>query len=196
VLLLLIVTSAGNIGAADDGRSQLANEKLKVIISNRGQLLSVENPGASEAYVFESDAFELDTDLGMFSNRDIRPTSLRQENGRITYQFDYDKVSLQLIYSLKGKNAFFRRTLKIDNKSTLRVKNLVMGRTRFSRKAKETMHYRTFIAAPTVNFIRYTRGGLFTGIENPYFHSDMSNDGMTLSFGTSPDPEAGRGIPV
>lgn len=164
-MLLLLVISSGQVIAADGGACQLANKKLKVIISNTGKLLSVENSAASEKYAFESDDFELETDQGIFSNRDAKPAGVRETKGRIVYKFDYGKVAVSLIYTIKGENGFVRRSLKVENKAPLRIKNLVLGRTKFARAARETLHYTTFIAAPTVNFIRYEKGGLFSGIE-------------------------------
>jgi hypothetical protein len=181
-MMLLLVIYAGRVIAADDGFSLLANTKLKVIISNTGKLLSVENVLAGEKYSFASDEFELDTDLGLFSNRDTKPTSVKTGPRRVVYRFDFDKVGVSLIYTLKGENSFFRRSVKVENKGSLRVKNLVLGRTKFVRPSKETVHYTTFIAAPTVNFIRYETGGLFSGIENPYFNTEMNDKGMALAF--------------
>ena len=51
----------------------------------------------------------------------------------------------------------------------------------------------TFIAAPTVEFIRHDKGGLFTGIENPYFKADLSEQGVTLSFEPALILKAGEG---
>ncbi len=187
-LLLLMMVSC----TADEIR-QLSNNTLKVTVSPAGQLLSVENLLASEMYVFESDGFELDTDQGIFSNINQKPVSVIQEQGGIVYQFNYGDVQVDLAYVLKGENGFFRRTLKVDNKVPLRVNNLVMGRTTFERQAEETLHYRTFIAAPTVNFIRFENGGMFCGIENSYFHSDIDNKGMTLAFEPALILKAGEG---
>ena len=95
---------------------------------------------------------------------------------------------------LAGNNGFFRRALSISNAVPLRVKNLVSGTTTFTAPARETVHYVTFIAAPTVEFIRHDKGGLFTGIENPYFKADLSEQGVALSFEPGPDPESRRGL--
>ena len=190
--LFLAVCSEQLIGA-DIRSSQLGNGKLNVVISDTGKLLSVENLAAGEKYLFESYEFELDTDLGLFPNRNTKPASVKRQKGRVVYRFDYGKVSLSLIYTIKGYNGFVRRSLKVENKTPLRVKNLVLGRTKFARPARETVHYTTFIAAPTVNFIRYETGGLFSGIENPYFRTDMNDKGMTLSFEPSLILKAGEG---
>ena len=161
---------------------QLANEKLKVIISDTGKLLSIENFLASENYGIESDLFEVDTDQGLLSNRNTKPIKVRNEITSFVYQFEYGQIKIDMVYTLKGDNGFIRRTLKIISEAPLRLKSLVLGQTQFSSEARETLHYKTFIAAPTVNFFRYQKGGVFSGIENPYFHTDMDNKGFTLSF--------------
>ena len=82
----------------------------------------------------------------------------------------------------QGNNGFFRRALSLSNTAPLRLKNLAFGPTTFSAPARETVRYVTSIAAPTVEFIRHDQGGLFTGIENPYFQADLSEQGVALSF--------------
>jgi hypothetical protein len=180
--MLVLAVFGGQVVAVEDGARRMANKKLRVAISDTGKLLSVENMAAGEKYSFESDEFELDTDLGVFSNRDTKPISVKGEKGRVAYRFDFGKVGVSLIYTLENDNGFFRRSLKVENKAALRIRNLVLGRTKFAREAKDTVYYTTFIAAPTVNFIRYEKGGLFSGIENPYFNTDMNDKDMTLSF--------------
>ena len=180
--LFVVSNTSGQINGTDHLINQLSNEKLKVIISNSGKLLSIENLLAMEKYGFESDKFELETDLGIFSNKDKNPTRVRKEDNRIIYQFDYGQVSLNLVYTLKGENGFIRRVLKIVNKTPLRVQNLKMGRTRFSKPADETIHYMTFWMSPTVEFIRFKKGGIFTGIENPFYHADLDEKGVALNF--------------
>ena len=168
----------------------LSNEKIRITVSDAGKLESVENPLASETYPFSSDEFELDTDLGVFSNGKTRPTSVTADKNRVVYHYEFGllgkretgKVGADLIYTMKDNNGFFRRELRIANKTPLRVKNLILGKTAFSRPASEVVHYVTFIAAPAVEFVRHDKGGLFTGIENPFFKADLDEKGVALSF--------------
>jgi len=161
----------------------LANDTLRVTLSETGKLDSVENLLAGETYSFGADAFTLDTDLGLFSNNTIKPARVTAGKHRVVFYYEFESsISADLVYSLDGNNGFFRRALSVANKTPLRVKNLILGKTAFSKPAMETVHYVTFIAAPTVEFIRHDKGGLFTGIENPYFKADLSEQGVTLSF--------------
>jgi hypothetical protein len=181
----LLVLLAGRAEAAS-----LANDKLRVTISDDGRLSAVGNLLASETYSFGSDGFTLDTDLGIFSNGTTRPARVTSNTQRIVYQFEFGpetaggapSIKVDLIYTLTADNGFFRRALSVSNAVPLRLKNLVFGPTAFSAPARETVHYVTFIAAPTVEFIRHDKGGFFTGIENPYFKADLSEQGVALSF--------------
>ena len=168
----------------------LANEKIKVTISEAGRLDAVENLLAGETYSFSTDAFALDTDLGIYSNSTTRPARITAGQERIAYHFEFSpggthgtgSISADLVYTLAGNNGFFRRALSISNAAPLRLKNLLFGKTTFTAPAREAVHYVTFIAAPTVEFIRHDKGGLFNGIENPYFKADLSEQGVALSF--------------
>ncbi len=171
------------VAAEAAGTNVLANEKIRVTLSESGKLDSVANLVAGETYTFQADAFSLDTDLGVFSNRTLRPVRFTADRQRVVYHYEFAPgLSADLVYSLAGDNGFFRRALSIANKTPLRVKNLVLGATTFSKPAIATVHYVTFIAAPTVEFIRFDKGGLFTGIENPYFKVDLSERGVALGF--------------
>lgn len=179
----------------------LANEQIRVAISDAGNLEAVGNLLAEETYSFSSDSFALDTDLGQFSNRSVRPKRVDAGKQRIVYHYEFgptdphnpSRVSADLAYSLIANNGFFRRTLSILNTGPLRVKNLTFGTTQFSVPASETVHYVTFIAAPTVEFIRHTKGGLFTGIENPFFQAALSEQAVALSFEPALILKAGEG---
>ncbi len=180
-LLIILMTFSGQISTACQS-NQLSNEKLKIIVSNTGKLLSIENLIASERYAFKSDEFEIDTDLGIFSNKNMNANEVKKEKNCIIYKYDYGKVVVNLMYTLKGENGFICRTLVIFNYTPLKVKKLKMGRISFSKPASESIHYLTFWMAPTVEFIRFEKGGMFTGIENPFYNADLDVKGVTLSF--------------
>ena len=174
--------------------SVLANDKVRVTVSEAGKLKSVENVLASETYRFNEDTFSLETDQGVFSNAPRPPSKTTTGKGRIAFHYEFSPgISADLVYTLTGDNGFFRRTLSLSNAAPLHLKNLVLGETKFALPAKEAVHYVTFIAAPTVEFIRGDKGGLFTGIENPYFKADLTNSGVTLSYEPGLILKAGEG---
>lgn len=182
VLLTVLQTPA----SAEDVY-RLSNNKLCVRISAKGYLLSVENRTASERYDFESDGFALKTDLGTFTSSGAADITVRSNKRRIIFRYKYDGpkqsgIILEMTYNLEPSNGFFRRALRVANDKPLRVENLRMGKTIFASLPDETIHYLTFWMSPTVEFIRFARGGLFTGIENPFYRADLDVNGVALSF--------------
>lgn len=170
-----------SLGQSSKG-TLLRNDVVAVTISDTGKLLSVANHLASETYDFVSDEFALDTDMGILSNADKRPREIMSDKNRIIFLFEFGPVEVALIYTLGDENGFVRRELEVANSGALRVTTLRMGHTTFAKPADEVIHYLTFWMAPTVEFIRYTKGGLFTGIENPFYRAQLNKEGVGLSF--------------
>ena len=106
-LLSIFVTSVSSeeIDVTDSAINELSNEALKVIISNSGKLVSIENFLSLEKYSFLSDQFELNTDIGILSNKNKKPKFVKKNNDSIVYQFDYGDVYLELAYILKSENS-------------------------------------------------------------------------------------------
>ena len=172
---------------------QLTNAKLGITITDTARLLVVENHLAAEAYHFADDTFALETDQGLFSNQATKPVRITQTHDCLVYHFAFEPLSLELTYRLGPDNGFMRRTLKIANRTPLRLLKLTLGQSVFSQPADEVIHYLTFWMAPTVELIRYAQGGLFTGIENPFYAADLTEQGMALSFAPGLILQAGEG---
>jgi len=166
----------------------LENAKLRAVILGSGGIQSVENLLAVESYSFGSDVFVVATDLGEFSNRDVKPASVSANTREIEFRYEFGtpgntgKIGISLVYTLGADSGFFRRFMKIANPGKMRLERLILGSTEFTQPASEVLHYVTFIAAPTVEFIRHDRGGMFTGIENPFFRADLKESGVALSY--------------
>jgi hypothetical protein len=192
---------ASNSRAGIGDCNQLENQKLRAQISHAGALVMVENRLAAEAYGIDADAFEIDTDLGILTNQNAKPVEVQKLDNGIAYRFVFDhlgqsgtsSLGVTLTYTLGPDNAFFRRVLKIANHDPIRLKNVRMGRTIFREPAEEVVHYLTFWMAPTVEFIRHHAGGMFTGIENPFYHAELDVKGMALNFEPGLILNAGEG---
>ncbi len=161
---------------------RLSNEKITVGIADGGGLAAIENLLAAETYALNGDFFVVETDLGEFSNRTTKPTSVKADAQQIEFRYDFEACEISLVYALKADNAFCRRWLTIRNTRRLRLKKVTLGSSTFAQPARDVLHYVTFIAAPTVEFVRHDKGGWFTGIENPFFKSTLDEDGVTLSY--------------
>ena len=113
----------------------LRNDNIKISISNTGKVLSIENFLSLENYDFLTDQFELQTDQGAISNSEDLPIRIIENEKSLTYIFDYGKLDLELLYTLSPDNAFFRRSLRVVAKTSLRLKNLKFGKSIFSQPA-------------------------------------------------------------
>ena len=119
----------------------LGNSKLRVELSTDGTVNMIENRIADETYAFRSDSFTLETDLGVFSTATFNPAGVTAEKQRVVFHYEFGpSISADLVYRLDGENAFFRRELNIDNKTPLRLKNLILCNTDFARPAIEVIH--------------------------------------------------------
>lgn len=176
----LTTVASSTVTAAVSHR--LSNDKVRVGIADGGGLVAVDNLLAGETYGLNCDFFVVETDLGEFSNRTAKPVSVKANVRQVEFCYDFEACEISLVYALKPNNAFCRRWLKIRNMRGLRLKSVTLGSTTFSHPARDVLHYVTFIAAPTVEFVRYDKGGWFTGIENPFFKSDLQKSGVTLSY--------------
>lgn len=67
------------------GSNALANNQLRITVSDHGKLESVENRLAQETYRFNADVFAIDTDMGLFSNRQTQPASVTAHTQRLVY---------------------------------------------------------------------------------------------------------------
>lgn len=186
------------LGAAPAG--ELQNPYLCVQLSDQGAITAIENRAAEENYDVERDCWTIDTDAGTFSSRDAKPARTTGDGRHAEFLYDFPQVgggrpavTVRLVYTLGDKDGFLRRHLVVSNHVPLRLEKIVLGDTVLTTAAREAVHYVTFIAAPTVEFLRHERGGLFTGIENPFFSADLRREGVTLAFEPGLILRAGEG---
>ena len=184
---------------ADGSRTfRLGNEQIRAELGAAGQLRALENPAAGETYAFSADGFAVESDLGTFSSRDRLPETVDASGEKIIYRFRFPLPSdamlpVELEYVLRPENGFFRRTLRLHNPEPLRLFTIRQGRSEFAASPEESIHYLTFWQAPTVEFLRYRRGGWFTGIENPFYQAATDDRGIELSFPPGLILRAGEG---
>lgn len=170
----------------DDGGAggQLQNDYLACLISKRGNLQRIENRLSGESYEICEDSFSIVTDFGATSNRDTasREHIFSQNNARFTFSTGgpFDVV---LEYTLAAEHKYFHRRLTIINiKLPLTLLNIELGRTSFQTAPQASVRYDTFWNAPTVSFLRWEKGGLFAGIENPFFETAWQGREVKFSF--------------
>jgi len=163
---------------------QLNNDHIGALIGKNGDLLRVDNMPSSESYHIKADTFTIVTDQGSFSNKDVKSIKYDICHKRVCYIFSnrgiYDVI---LEYTLAPENKYIRRRLMIDNiRKPFTLLDIELGRTAFRNVPKESIKYDTFWNAPTVNFLRWDDGGLFMGIENPFFEVTSKDSEIVFSY--------------
>jgi hypothetical protein len=184
VLLSGILASTRGAGAEGGPNRELRNDYLAVLISDRGELQRVEDLQSSETYEVEADSFTIVTDWGSLSNRTTLPTSHEVVPDRARYTFSNGKLfEVVLEYTLALGHRYLRRRLSVEKIDVpLTLLKVEFGRTAFQTAPQEIIKYDTFRNAPTVDFLRWEKGGLFTGIENPFFEAHSTGRAIALSF--------------
>ena len=90
-----------------------------------------------------------------------------------------------LEYRLSSNHAYLERRLILKvGKIPLTLLSIELGRTTFAAVPSETIKYDTFWNSPTVSFLRFNKGGLFAGIENPF--CETRSDDATVAFSFEP----------
>jgi len=163
---------------------QLQNDYLACQISERGNLRSIENRLSDQRYEIDEDSFSVVTDLGTITNRDTAPREhyFGPNSARFTFSTD-GLTEVVLEYTLGVDHKYFRRSLSLVNiKGRLTLLNIELGRTIFHAAPKTAVRYDTFWNAPTVSFLRWKNGGLFAGIENPFFETVWQGREVIFSY--------------
>lgn len=184
-VILLVGSAAVSLAqpAADEG-SILKSDFLQIAVSARGELQQIDNLVAREHYPIASDEFAIVSDAGTLTNRNTAPRECSYSPGLAKYVFSCgDRFDVALEYTLLPDHAYCERRLilKVGNKP-LPLLKIELGRTTFSAAPLETITYNTFWNAPTANFLRFDKGGLFAGIENPFFRTESHDATVAFSF--------------
>ena len=171
--------------AGDTAGTSLHNEHLRVILTSNGSLQQIENLAADESYAIETDAFTLVTDRGTLSNRDEKPTRSTASAGGAVYAFPRSGCcEVTLTYRLQPGRRYLERHLSVTNNGPERLllEGIELGRTVFATAPREAVRYDAFWHAPTASFLRWEKGGLFAGIENPFFETAIRDREVAFSF--------------
>ena len=162
---------------------EISNNALAVKLSTNGSLQHLDNALSGESYHIRADTFAVVTNQGTFSNRNVAPVKHELRDGQITYTFSSGQYDVVLAYTMAPDHNYLERNLTLTNiKKPLTLLKIELGRTAFTTVPRESIKYNTFWNAPTVNFLRWPKGGLFSGIENPFFRVATTADEITFSF--------------
>jgi hypothetical protein len=182
ILILGVGCSTAFAAGQTDG-TRLATEYFSVSINANGALTEIENVAAKERYAAKSDDFTIETDRGTWSNPGAKAVRSDIRKDRATYSFSFKDCDVALEYSLHPGRKYIERKLTVSNiRVPLTLLKIELGRTVFERRPSEAINYDTFWYAPTVSFLRFEKGGLFTGIENPFFSATHDRSQVALAF--------------
>jgi hypothetical protein len=162
----------------------LENKYLAIQLSHNGCLLQIHDKMAGDTYPLLKDTCRVLTDAGFFENENRPSQHVEERADTLSFFFTSDdSVSLMLCYQLRPEDKYFKRGVEIRcNDKPLTLYRVILGDLAFREKPEEMIDYRTFWYAPTVCFIRRRKAGLFTGIENPFFHTEIEGNRINLYY--------------
>lgn len=184
--------------------------QCKALINQCGLLKAIHNGAAAEEYPVSSDELCIQTDKGTFlasvalcsiedtqseardkggsgatataSARDSAVDLGDRPTSRLCFRYEAPFGVVRLIYTAKEGTAFFRRHIVIEPSTPIQLLGVRFGATQFECAPTESIDYQTFWNAPTVAFLRFDTGGIFMGVENPFFTARLESGGVALAF--------------
>lgn len=144
----------------------------------------IDNLIADESYSIVADSFTIETDKGVLSNRAATQTAHSATANRISFDYTLSgKFNITLDYVIRENRNYVERRLLLNHINVpLAVLKVELGRTKFETPPAEAIRYDTFWYAPTVSFLRWKNGGLFAGIENPFFTTSHAEKETVFSY--------------
>lgn len=177
----------GAIRNSDQGDSKLCDfesPNLRVRLFASGGLDRIENIESGEVYKFSRDRFSIVTNKGTFNSTDRKPETRKDDSGLISYLFiNEGQYNVSLNYRLGASGHYIERWVALENVAIpLELIKVSHSWTNTELPPQQAFKYDTFWNTPTTVFLRWSKGGLFTGIENPFFESVFQNRAVSLSF--------------
>lgn len=148
----------------------LENKTIAIYLNGSGQITMIKNKLSDESYKINTDEIYIKSDIKIISPGTVPAdfVNLNKNQNQIVFSFKRDCLDFNLIYLINDNNCFFERYVKITAKTNIILREIEF-KTVFEVFPTEVIDYKTFWNAPTAAFIRWDNGGLFSGIENPFF---------------------------
>jgi hypothetical protein len=160
------------------------SQSLEVELLATGAIARITNHAAGETYALSQDGFVITTSRGVFSSRGVAPEAVDDADGKRSYRFrNNDEYTVALHYRLTPNAECIERWLEIEDlRVPLELLKIEIGWAFLEQTPDEAVEYDTFWNTPTTVFLRWPRGGLFTGIENPFFRTEAIAASIRLSY--------------
>ncbi|MCE5327145.1 MAG: hypothetical protein LLG01_12110 [Planctomycetaceae bacterium] len=172
----------------------LRTDNIELHLRTSGTISCIENSKAGERYDISADSFAVRTDRGTLDSATAKCVEARTDEGEAAFRFVAGDLDVTLHYRLRAGRAYVERWLEVAPcKTPLTIYEIVLGRTVFGAPPREAVQYDTFWNCPTVTFLRWDRGGVMSGIENPFFHTRLGGNEAEFSFEPSLILKSGEG---
>lgn len=182
-------------GALEREAVQLFSDQLDVELDSRtGALLSATNRLTGARKTAEDVAFTVLTDRGVIGSDRCRLVSSTHDRETATFEFESKPLSIKLEYLLRSLHAnFVEKLLTVTNNSDQPVvlAKIVLEEVAFDPPAAQVHFHRAGLTSdrPVISpdvpinlFLRDPGGGMFMGIENPYFGLTKFGNRLSLQF--------------
>lgn len=178
------ISAAAAIGAAPAASRTLRSPSLEIELLPNGAISRINNHVARETYALAQDSFIITTSRGVFTNRGLTPEAVESREGILSYRFrNRHEYAVSLRYRLTANGESVERWLEIEDlRVPLDLLNIQIGSTFADHAPDQAIEYATFWNTPTTVFLRWPRGGIFTGIENPFFRAETNTASVGLSY--------------
>ena len=165
----------------------LKNDKISVeIAASNGALISVTDIITGEIYGVSADGFSAVIDGERYFENTMAESYSKTSAGA-EFLYADGGVSAKLEYVLSDGCAFIEKKLSLERDGEWTVDSVTSEDITFAVPAKEIIYHddQTLWHVPTNYFVRYEKGGIYLGLEYPYW--DTETDGESgISIGFSP----------
>ncbi len=167
----------------------IKNSKVSILLDRtRGRMLSVTDCSAGADYGFSDAGFSLTADGRVYFANASAESCAKTANG-VEFLYRDGDFTAKLRYILPENGAFVERELAFrKNKGEWNADKIVCENFSLNEAANEILFHddQSPWHVPTNYFIRYADGGLYCGLEYPYW--DPETDGKSqLTLGFSPN---------
>jgi len=163
------------------------NNKISLCIDRKsGKLISIAM--GNDSYGLMDDGFTLTADSTVYFEKAVAESMTATRDG-VEFIYRDDDFTAKLRYILPENGAFVERELAFcKNKGTWNADKIVCQKFCLKETADEILFHddQTPWHVPTNYFIRYADGGLYCGLEYPYWETETA-DNSSLSLGFSPN---------
>lgn len=176
---------------------------MKIALHNKNISLWLEEKSGSitavtdgkETYEFSAGGFSLVADGVTYFARAQAESFSETDNG-VEFLFREGEFTAKLRYLLPEEGAFVERELSFcKGEGGWNADRIVCEDFRLAKPADEILFHddQTLWHVPTNYFLRYEKGGLYCGLEYPYWNTDVTGtEGLTLGFSPNYAVKAGE----